>query len=127
VAITLIAFVAGTLTALSFLFAVESRRTRDAVTEAQLQQLLVAGEAAAAFDVERGAERPGAEAVEMKLAEPLVKEGYSVRIARLGESSADRSVWRITARRGDRRRGQRLTFIRHDHGWQLHDAALERP
>jgi hypothetical protein len=125
IAITLIAFVATTLTALSFLFATEVRRTRDAADDAQLQQLLLAGAVVVQSQAAAWPAQPPAFDQDLPLPPSLAADGAAAHLLLLPNSPPGRATCRITARLGSHHAAQRLTFTRTNNAWHLTQANLE--
>jgi Zn-dependent alcohol dehydrogenase len=120
-AIALIALVGFGLAAMAALFAAETRRTGRVREDAQLRQLLLAGEVAAREALSRG-ERRGAVALPVE----LTTEGVRLTFAPAGEPGERETRCRVTARTGDGRvMSQRLTYEMTGASWTLRAAELE--
>ena len=113
-AVTMLALVGVTLAAMASLFAAEARRTRDAQTEAQLRQLLVAGAAVA------GA-RPPSSPTTVNLPPSLAGATLTLRPQ---PSEANVKVIAIEASWDDRQMTQALRYVRSGDAWRLTSAEL---
>ena len=122
-ALGLIAVVGVTLAAVATLLTSDVKRTRRAADDAQLRQLLVAGEAAARASL-AGTDQP--REVALKLPTELESTGITLTIERLdGGNPADGVQFRVTARGGDGRSvAQTLRYTRAAEGWRLDAAEL---
>jgi hypothetical protein len=108
-AIVLLGLVATTLGAMAMMFAADARRTRDAATEAQLRQLLIAGAASAQQRLEKGPTT-----FDAKLTAPA--DG-ALQLTAAPDGEAVRVT--ITATLGPRRQQQTLRFTRAGDKWKL--------
>ena len=122
-ALGLIAVVGVTLAAVATLLAGDVKRTRRAAEDAQLRQLLLAGEAAARATL-GATNQPGE--VALKLPSELESAGITLMIERLDNAdSAENVQFRVTARGGDGRSiAQTLRYTRAAEGWRLQTAEL---
>lgn len=120
-AIALIAIVGLGLAAMAALFAGETRRTGRQRDDAQLRQLLIAGEVAARDALARG-EREGTVA----LPADLTSLGARLTFSPIGDPSDREAHVRVTASTADgRTMSQRLTYAATDGKWELRSAELE--
>ena len=123
-AMAVVALAAVALASLAALLVSDGRRTRDALDDAQLRQLLLAGADEATRRV--GANDAGAAGGGTSLALPseLAAGGGSVRLTvdppAVGE--ADVRVAHVEATYAGRRGGQVLRFRREEGGWRLVEA-----
>lgn len=121
-AVVLISILAMALLALTLLFQADTRRSMRHGGEAQLRQLLVAGGAAAVRAVSADQSITGTH----ELPVPDALEDAAV-VIEFQPGSPDVLRATVTARIGTRQAVEALTFMRHDTGWVLRDAQLERP
>ena len=121
-AIALIAIVGLGLAAMASLFAGETRRTGRLRDDAQLRQLLIAGEVAARDALSRG-EREGTVA----LPTDLTSLGARLTFSPIGEPVDGEAHVHVTAQAADgRTMSQRLTYAAAaDGAWTLRGAELE--
>lgn len=120
-AIALIAIVGLGLAAMAALFAGETRRTGRQRDDAQLRQLLIAGEVAARDALSRG-ERDGTVAVPAE----LTSLGARLTFSPIGDPSDRETHVHVTAHAADgRTMSQRLTYAATDGKWALRSAELE--
>jgi hypothetical protein len=118
-AVMMIAIVAGSLAALMLAFAAQAKRTTRQAQDAQLRQLLLAGQVAAQQAVGHSANR------EVTLPADLVAAGASVRYETIEGSGADDVQVRVVARFGEgRTKTQTLRFARTADRWVLRSAEL---
>jgi hypothetical protein len=118
-AVMLVAVVGAALSALTISISAEAKRTARQSEDAQLRQLLLAGQLAAQASF--GQANRGDVAVP-----PALKSaGISVRYETIAGSSANEMNTRIVARLGNGRTAeQTLRFARVADGWQLRAAEL---
>ncbi len=121
VAITLMGLVAATLAVLATLLVSEAKRTGAAATEAQLRQLLIAGEAVAAQQTQKLVETNGKDQI-VALPQELAEGKASLAL----KSSRNREGVDVivTAKYQGREATQTLRFARRGAGWELADARL---
>lgn len=120
-AIALIAIVGLGLAAMAALFAGETRRTGQQRDDAQLRQLLLAGEVAAREALTRG-ELQGT----VQLPADLATLGAELTFAPAGDPVDNETRIRVTARTGEGRvMSQTLGYVRADGRWSLRSAELE--
>ena len=117
-AVSLLAMVGVTLAAMGAFFASEARRTRDATTEAQLRQLLLAGATIAARVAPVKAETP------LELPPSLAADGAHVVVRPVEAPEAGVMVTEVDATIADRRMTQTLRFALRDGRWQVTGATL---
>jgi hypothetical protein len=119
-AVLMIAVVAGSLTALTLAFAAQAKRTTRQAEDAQLRQLLLAGQVAAQQGL---GQSPGGDVV---LPSELRSAGASVRYETVkGEGADDVVQVRVVARLGEgRSMTQTLRFTRAGDRWELRSAEL---
>jgi hypothetical protein len=118
-AVLMISIVAGSLAALTLAFAAQAKRTTRHAQEAQLRQLLLAGQVAA--------QRGGGQSAngEVSLPAELRSAGASVRYEMIPGSGADQMQVRVMARLGEgRSMTQTLRFARNVDRWELRAAEL---
>lgn len=127
-AVILIALVGAALAAAVTLLGAESRRTRSAVEDAQLRQLLLAGEAGARQHLARRGAADGT-AVPLALPADLSAAGARVELRFSPDEAGDSCEVRVDASLGRRRASQSLRFNRGNRGteWQLVAAELNPP
>ena len=114
-AIVLLGLVASTLGAMAMMFAADARRTRDAATEAQLRQFLIAGAASAQQRLDKGPTT-----FDTKLTAPA--DGA---IQLIASPDGDAVHVIVTATLGPRRQEQTLRFTRAGERWKLASVALQ--
>jgi hypothetical protein len=114
-AIVLLGLVASTLGAMAMMFAADARRTRDAATEAQLRQLLIAGAASAQQRLDKGPTT-----FDNKL---IVPADGVVQLTAAADGDAVRVI--VTATLGPRRQQQTLRFTRAGDKWKLAGVQLQ--
>ena len=119
-AISLIILVGAALVVVSSGIVADVKKTRNDAVDAQLRELLIAGEAVAARDV---AAAPDAKAVAVALPPELAAEGAALKLtpARDGE----KVTVGVDAEFAHRRARQVLTFTRDGDRWKLVDARLD--
>jgi type II secretory pathway pseudopilin PulG len=118
-AVLMISIVAGSLAALTLAFAAQAKRTTRQAQDAQLRQLLLAGQVAAQQAV--GQSGRG----EVALPADLRSAGGSVRYETISGSGADEMQVRVVARLGEARTmTQTLRFARNADRWELRSAEL---
>ncbi len=124
VALFLVGLVAAALTTVTADLLADGRRTRSAVTEAQLRQLLLAGGAeAAARSARWPAGGPAAESWSAALPAELASAGYAVR-AEARPTPAGSAVVVVTATGLGHRATERVQFAPVDGRWRATAAAL---
>ena len=118
-AVLMISIVAGSLAALTLAFAAQARRTTRHAQDAQLRQLLLAGQVAAQQTIGQSANG------EVSLPAELRSAGGSVRYETISGSGADEMQVRVVARVGEgRSMTQTLRFTRNADHWELRAAEL---
>lgn len=114
IAVTLLGLAGATLAILATLVAGEARRTREAAAEAQVRQLLIAGEALAQAQMQNAATT---QPVEVKLPDEL--KGATVVVQRTGEQA------HIEVAFEGRRAGETVWFSKNGNGWQVSGVELD--
>jgi hypothetical protein len=117
VAVMMMLLIAGAIAGLTLLFAGDARRTKAAVEGAQVRQLLLAGEPAAADELLRH----GAGAREVAVATPVGGANLTLKIAPSGRDGAQ---VRVVAGSPGLKGSQLLTFDHRGNNWQLESAVL---
>lgn len=118
-AVLMISIVAGSLAALTLAFAGQARRTTRQAQDAQLRQLLLAGQVAAQQAI--GQSKSG----EVVLPPDLRSAGASLRYEAVQGDAADEMQFRIVASLGEgRSMTQTLRFARAGDHWELRSAEL---
>ncbi|MDQ3440401.1 MAG: hypothetical protein M3478_08650 [Planctomycetota bacterium] len=117
-ALTLLAFVAVLLAAIGSWIGIDARRTREAATETQLRQLLLAGAVAA------GEETAAAGTTTVPLPANLTDDAASVTIDIAMPSQGERTAT-IDASFAARHARQVVRFARRDGGWTLVSATVD--
>ena len=118
-AVLMISIVAGSLAALTLAFAAQAKRTTRQAQDAQLRQLLLAGQVAAQQAI--GQSKSG----EVALPPDLRSAGASVRYETVQGDAADEMQFRIVASLGEgRAMTQTLRFARSGDRWELRSAEL---
>jgi hypothetical protein len=121
-ALAIIGLIGVTLATLTALFARDVKRSLRLNQDAQLRQLLIAGELAARESL--GAEAAGGE-VAVTLPQDLQSAGLSLAYERLSRAEADGVEVRVTARGADNRSvSQTLAYVKGADGWKLRSAGL---
>jgi type II secretory pathway component PulK len=96
VALTLIVLVGAVSAALATLLAADARRTRDEATQAQLRQLMFAGEVTAREMLDQ--QSSGNQQIDVSLPAELARDGAMVKVRLIQNGGASRAI--ITARDG---------------------------
>jgi hypothetical protein len=117
-AIVLLGLVASMLAAMGIMFAADARRTRDAVADAQLRQLLIAGAADVQQRLDKGQTR-----FDLKIEAPAEATMQVSAAAADGGDDAIRAT--VLAHLGTRRRMQTLHFTRDGDRWNLTGVELD--
>jgi hypothetical protein len=118
-AVLMISIVAGSLAALTLAFAAQAKRTARQAQDAQLRQLMLAGQVAAQQAV--GQSKNG----EVALPADLRSAGASLRYETIQGDAADEMQFRIVATLGEgRSMSQTLRFARAGERWELRSAEL---
>ncbi|HEX8525087.1 MAG TPA: hypothetical protein VF669_22740 [Tepidisphaeraceae bacterium] len=117
IAVTLLGLVAVTLVILATLVAADARKTRSAVTEAQLRQLLLAGEAIAQTRLSSGATVQG----DVELPAELKTSGAKLTI------TGDAPKTRIEAQCAGKPAVQEIAFIKSGDAWTITSVQLDVP
>jgi hypothetical protein len=118
-AVMMIAIVAGSLAALTLAFAAQAKRTTRQAQDAQLRQLLLAGQVAAQQAI--GQSGSG----DVALPAELHSAGGSVRYETIPGSGGNEMQVRVVARFGESRTmTQTLRFSRNADRWELRSAEL---
>ena len=118
-AVLMISIVAGSLAALTLAFAAQAKRTARQAQDAQLRQLMLAGQVAAQQAV--GQSKSG----EVALPADLRSAGASLRYETIQGDAADEMQFRIVATLGEgRSMSQTLRFARAGERWELRSAEL---
>jgi hypothetical protein len=131
-AVALVALVAMALAAVLALVRLDLGRTADALDEAQLRQMLLAGEHAARERLDAAGEAAPRtdEAVPISLPPALAADGGAVDVTVLPRASrAAAEVVEVTvrARLGEKAASQTLRYERTSRGWRATAAALTVP
>ena len=122
IALGLIGLIGATLAVLAVSFSNDVKRNARQMDDAQLRQLLGAGEIVARSSAGMG--EPSTWKVE--LPEELGSSGMSISFERVGEMSADRLQIRITARTAEKRSAtETITLARAGDVWSLQSAELD--
>ena len=120
-ALGLVAIIGVGLAAMAAVFAGEVRRSARVRDDAQLRQLLLAGEVAARAAVARGGD-----AGEVELPGELKVRGAALALAAEGTDADGQRKLRVTARlAGERSMSQVLTYRGSGAEWTLHSAELD--
>ena len=119
-AIVLLGLVAAALLVVSTAVVADGRRTRAAVADAQLRQLLLAAAADAAARSESWAAEVEPQSWSLALPPSLAQDGASAKVSAT-PAGEDVEV-RVEAQLPQRRAGQTLRFRRADGRWQLQEA-----
>jgi type II secretory pathway component PulK len=121
IALGLIGLIGAALAALAVSFSHDVKRNARQMEDAQLRQLLIAGEAAA-----RGSISGQVQPEKVELPAELGSAGMSVTWERTAEASADGVQVRATARTTENRSAaQMLRFVKEANGWVLQSAELD--
>jgi hypothetical protein len=121
-ALALVGIVGVTLATLTAVFARDVKRSLRQQDEAQLRQLLIAGEIAARESLGQ----PGAGETAVTVPQELASAGISLTWERLGEIKNEGVEVRVIARVGDGRSlSQSLRYVKTEKGWQLQDATAQ--
>jgi hypothetical protein len=119
-AVVLIGLTGVAFVALASLVRHDVRRTARARNEAQLRQLLLAGEAAAAASLDG----QGQGVQNVTLPSELASDGATLTITPVGDAAGETRVVGVEATHTGLRESQRLTFRRGDGRWRLVRAEL---
>jgi hypothetical protein len=120
-AITLLILVGATLAAVASAFAADARRTRLAVADAQLRQLLTAGAATAAAELQSGDLPSGPKPLTL----PSDLADADVSAAMTFERTDDQAVVHVVAKSSSHAMGQTLRFRQSAGRWSLQSAELD--
>jgi hypothetical protein len=124
-AIALVALVAVAMAAAAAVFRLDVRRTAAAVDDAQLRQMLLAGERAARARLDARAGAPAAAAGEaVALPPPLAAAGATLRISIAPDAAGAAAT--VEAALAGRAAAQTLRYERGPGGWRLASAELTR-
>jgi hypothetical protein len=121
-ALGLLGIIGATLATLAVAFSRDVKRSVRQTDDAQLRQLLIAGESAVETAIRAGGVQNG----EVPLPAELTAMGMSAQFARIGESSTDSVHVRVTAKSADGRSARQiLRFVRAADAWKLSSAELD--
>lgn len=125
-AVVLLGLSAVALAALAALFSADYRRTRDAGTDAQIRQLLVAGAADVTAKSKAWTDRPAEPQWEVAVPAPLAADGGRV-TCRIVTAEAGKVEVAIKAEYLGRTTPQTLHLARSGDRWELTAASLGNP
>ncbi|MDB5303650.1 MAG: hypothetical protein JWM97_1199 [Phycisphaerales bacterium] len=123
-AVVLLALAATTLAALAALFSADYRRTRDARTDAQLRQLLIAGAGDVSEKARAWPEKPPEARWDVAVPESLAGNGARVTNEVAGDNQTVEV--HVTADYLGRTAKQTLSYRRGNDRWTLTDASLDQ-
>ena len=123
-ALSLMAVVIAAAADLSLAVGSQYQRTRTAVVDAQLRQLLMAGCEAARQQIVDG--RAATTAVTVALPDELASNGGVLTVTALAGNTEDDAAMTIEARFGGHRESELIRFHRAGAGWVLADVALDQ-
>lgn len=124
-AIVLMALVALALASLAALVAYDARRTRDARTDAQLRQLLLAGTAAAIDRARSAPPEADAHPWPVSLPQTLADDGATLTV-KLSATGPEGTEARIDATSEERSLGQTVVLVQRNGQWAVKSAVVDR-
>jgi hypothetical protein len=121
-AVALIGLVGATLAALAVAFSTDAKRSTRQNDDAQLRQLLIAGEMAVRTSLESGGTADG----KVDLPAELAVAGLSVRYEKAGEDQPNSAHIRVMARMSEKHSANQIvSFHRNGNRWELQSAELD--